>query len=84
MHKAMIALLTETWFSKGNKKTSHELKVLNQRDDISFIRKDRNTRGGGVALAFDSSRSDFKKLPLNYLKNTDFEIVVGRGKKKRR
>ena len=61
-------MLTETWFSKGNKKVAHELKVLDQRDDIKFLRRDRDTRGGGVAIAFDSklvtSSWNRKRLPV--------------------
>ena len=80
MNNSTVALLTETWFSKGNKKVAHELKILAQRDGISFLRRDRNTREGGVALAYDSSRAEFKKLSLKSLKGKDLEILVGKGK----
>ena len=43
MNSATLAILTETWFSMGNKRIAHELNVLSQRDGISFLRKDRNT-----------------------------------------
>ena len=72
--------MTETWFSRGNKKVSAALNVLSQRDGISFIRRDRNTRGGGVALAYDSNKSEFKKLALKSLKGSEYEILVGKGK----
>ena len=64
MNSATLAILTETWFSMGNKRIAHELNVLSQRDGISFLRKDRNTWGGGVAIAFNSAKMDLKKLPL--------------------
>ena len=80
MNDATVAILTETWFSKGNKRVSAALNVLSQRDGISFIRRDRNTRGGGVALAFDSNKSDFKKMALKSLRGNEFEILVGKGK----
>ena len=79
-NKATLALLTETWFSKGNKKVAHGLNILSQRDNISFIRKDRNTRGGGVAIAFNSSKIEVKKMPLTSLAKSPFEILVGKGK----
>ena len=81
MNKTTIALLTETtWFSKGNKKISHDLKTLELRDDIALLRKDRSSRGGGIALAFDSKTSDFKKLPLSSLRGQEYEILAARGK----
>ena len=79
-NKATMALLTETWFNKGNKKISHDLNILDQRDNIRFIRRDRNTRGGGVAIAFDHSIIDLKKMSLKSLHKSGFEILVGQGK----
>ena len=79
-NKATLALLTETWFSKGNKKVAHGLNLLSQRDSISFVRKDRNTRGGGVAIAFDTSKIELKKMSLKSLAKSPFEILVGKGK----
>ena len=80
MNKTLMALPTKTWFSKGNKKIAHDLKTLSLRDGISFLRRDRDTRGGGVAIAFDSSKLDLKKLPLKSLRGSKLEILVGRGK----
>ena len=80
MNSATLAMLTETWFSKGNKKVAHELNILSQRDGTSFLRKDHNTRGGGVAIAFNSAKMEMKKLPLQSLKGSELEILVGRGK----
>ena len=58
MNKSVVALLTETWFNKGNKKLREDLIKLEQAHDIKILRKDRNSRGGGVALAFDSSKCE--------------------------
>ena len=62
MNDSTVALLTETWFNKGNKQVAHELEILDQRDDIVILRKDRTSRGGRVALGFNSKKAEFKKL----------------------
>ena len=48
---------------------------------ITLIRKDRDSRGGGVTIAYNSSQIMLKKLPPNSLKHKpQFEIVAARGK----
>ena len=48
---------------------------------LTFFRKDRDSRGGGVAVAFNSKEITLKKLNLNCLKNKpDLEILATRGK----
>ena len=47
---------------------------------IVLLRKDRNSRGGGVALAFDSSVASFSKLKLRSLVGSQFEILAAAGK----
>ena len=47
---------------------------------IELIRKDRDSRGGGVAIAFDSNKCSFKKLALDSLKRSKMEIVGAMGK----
>ena len=56
------------------------LEEAEQKDNIKCIRRDRDSRGGGVAIAFDSSRGDFKKLCLKTMVNKKFEIVAAIGK----
>ena len=80
MNKSTVALLTETWFNKGNKKLAHDLKQLSQQHEISLLRKDRTSRGGGVALAFDSTSAEFKKVQLRTLKGCEHEILVAHGR----
>ena len=80
MNRATVAMLTETWLNKGNKKISYDLGLLAQEHDIHVLRKDRTSRGGGVALAYDSRMSDFKKLPLKSLAGTSLEILAAKGK----
>ena len=72
MNKTVVALLTETWFGKGNKKTKHDLQGLELRDEIKFLQKDRTTRGGRVALAFNGKVSDLgfsERQPARNLSN---------------
>ena len=73
-------MLTETWLNKGNKKILHDLRSLAQEHNIHVLRKDRTSRGGGVALAFNSKTSDFRKLPLKSLVGTTLEILAAKGK----
>ena len=80
MNKSTVALLTETWFNKGNRKLAHDLNHLNQQHDISLLRRDRSSRGGGLAIAFDSKTAEFKKAQLKILKGCEHEILVAHGK----
>ena len=80
MNRSTVALLTETWFNKGNKKTAHDLQVLNQKNGIAVLRKDRTSRGGGIAIAYDQKIASFKKIPLNTLRGSKFEIMAASGK----
>ena len=57
-----------------------QLEDINQEHGISFIRKDRNSRGGGVAIAYDSNKIELKKLSLKSLRGKKFEIVASAGK----
>ena len=59
-----IAMLTETWFTRNDKLLKNQLEHIELDDGVKFIRKDRNSRGGGVALAFDNKKGEFKKLRL--------------------
>ena len=80
MNDLTVALLTETWFNKGNKKIAFDVKTLDQKDNTSLLRRDRSSRGGGVALAFNSNTCDFKKVQLKMLRGSDFEILAAKGK----
>ena len=50
---------------------------------IEIIRRDRDSRGRGVAVAFNSNLMNLKKLDLNAIKGKKkFEILAVRGKVK--
>ena len=79
MNKSMVALLTETWFTRNDKILKNRLNDFELEKNIAVIRRDRNSRGGGVALAFDGSKSNFKKIPLKSLVKCPFEILAAGG-----
>ena len=72
-----FALLTETWLT--HKLCSRrKLEDLTVGGNVSFIRKDRSTRGGGIAIAFNPTKTKLTKfaVPQNYL-NTEVVCTVG-------
>ena len=52
------------------------LEEAEQKDNIKFIRRDRDSRGGGVAITFNTTKGDFKKLSLKTMVGKRFEIVA--------
>ena len=60
----VFAMVTETWF-QNDRYTEQELGDISSAEKIDFICKNRNNkRGGGVALAFDSTKSSFKRMKI--------------------
>ena len=55
--------ITETWL-KNDKKTRAEIENLFESEKIRVLTRNRGSRGGGVALAYDSARADFKIIKL--------------------
>ena len=66
-----FSLITETWF-KNNKYTREELENIKNAEEIEFICKHRNKRGGGVAIAFNSRLANFKPLTI---RGNKYELV---------
>ena len=66
-----FAVITETWFKSG-KQLTEELAELKDSEDIGIIARNRMTRGGGVAVAYRTTKANVKefKLPSN-----TFEMV---------
>ena len=76
-----IALLNETWLYKSDPHAAKLLNELKNDNGIEFLRKDRNSRGGGVAVAYNTNNVSMKKLSLTSLNsNKQFEILAVRGK----
>ena len=73
-------MLTETWLYRSDSQLKKLLVDISDRDGVSFLRRDRDSRGGGVAIAFNSKLCQFRKLSLNSLKKSKFEIVGAVGK----
>ena len=80
MNKTHVAMLTETWCYKSDSQLKKMLIDIEDESDICLLRKDRDSRGGGVAIAYNKSVCSFSKLALNSLKKTKFEIVAASGK----
>ena len=82
-NETTIALLNETWLYKGDKQVRKELEEIKLESGYCIIRKDRNTRGGGVAIVYDSKLCDMNKVQLKSMKgNSGLEIMAGIGKMK--
>ena len=64
MNKTSIAILTETWFTKNDRLLKTRLQNVGLETGIQIIRKDRNSRGGGVGIAYNQRESNFSKLKL--------------------
>ena len=47
-NKTSVAVLTETWFQRRDNQLKAQLDEIGLRDEISFIRRDRDSRGGGA------------------------------------
>ena len=71
-----FSLITETWF-KSNKYTKQELENIKLAENIEFVCKNRGSRGGGVAIAFNNNRASFKPITIH---GNKYELVgaVGR------
>ena len=80
MNKNTVAILNETWFKKGDKQLKVLLEGIQMEHNIAFIRKDRSSRGGGVAIAYDTNKIELKKIQLRSLCGKNFEIVAAAGK----
>ena len=77
--------VTETWF-KGGKELALLLRDLQGKSGLSIIHKSRDgrgpTRGGGMAIVFNSSSSNFKRRALGAAAR-GFEIVCLTGRVKK-
>ena len=70
------SLITETWF-KNDKYTKQELEHIKYAENIEFICKNRGSRGGGVAIAFNNTSASFKPIAI---RGNKYELIgaVGR------
>ena len=70
-----IAVLTETWFRTG-RSLDREAEELESGQEIALITRNRSTRGGGVAVAYNKRlvRMNEFKLPGN-----KFEMICAVG-----
>ena len=76
-----MAILTETWLYRNNKHVKKELRGIFDQYGLSTLRKDRDSRGGGVAVVYNSRVCELKKLQLKSMKgNSKLEILAAAGK----
>ena len=71
-----LAIITETWLSQ-KKCSKRSLDDLVDGANISFIRKDRGTRGGGVAICYNGTKIKMSSFPVP--NNGVGEMVCGIG-----
>ena len=87
MNKCNFISTNETWFKSHDPQLKKYLNDLEDEHDIRCIRKDRKLgrtglAHGGVALFFDKTSCDFKKINLNALRGPErreYEILPCRG-----
>ena len=71
-NETAFAILTETWLTKNDKQVKKQLSDIQDEHNLNIIRKDRNKRGGGVGIMFDSVKCDLKKVQLKAMRgNSD-------------
>ena len=71
-----FAAISETWLRDGERYTKN-VRKLEQKENLSVISRNRKSRGGGVAIIFNSCMIDLKYLPI---KGNDFELVAAIGR----
>ena len=72
-----LALVTETWLSPKHC-PPRVMSDLTVGSNLSFIRRDRGSRGGGVAICFDPTRIRMNKFPISQT-NKRVELVCATG-----
>ena len=72
-----FVLLTETWLTQKHC-SRRRMEDLTIGANVSFIRKDRGSRGGGVAICYNPTRMKLTRftVPQTYL-NTEIVCAVG-------
>ena len=71
-----FAILNETWF-QCTRKLEGDLEDMKLGENIELICKNRQSRGGGVAIAFKNTRVKLKRLPI---RGNKFELVAAVGR----
>ena len=73
-----FAAVSETWMTDG-KRYEKNVQKLESKENLRIIARNRNARGGGVAIIFNKSRIDLKPLKI---KNNKYELVGAIGRTK--
>ena len=72
-----LCMLTETWLTQ-KACSKRNMDDLTLGANLSFIRKDRGSRGGGVAICFDHTRIRMSSFPIPQV-NKSVEVVCALG-----
>ena len=74
------AVVTETWLNEAGNAAARKLKDFEDKSDLCFIRRDRNSgqRGGGVAVVFDRRKIAMERAKLPHSKH---EVVAAIGRR---
>ena len=68
--------ISETWFSSG-RTFKKNVRKMEDKGNLILINKNRPTRGGGVAIAFNSRKMSLKYAPIN---RNSYEVVAAIGR----
>ena len=68
--------ITETWLG-NSREVNHNIRDLVNSSNIDMLHKNRKTRGGGVALAYNNTLAKFSQVSL---RNNSFELLCCKGK----
>ena len=73
-----FTIVTETWLTR-KQDCPRIIDDLTVGEEISFIRKDRKTRGGGVAICFNPNRIRLTRFPVEQRNIKEVELVCATG-----
>ena len=73
-----LAILTETWLT-AKACPVRVMDDLASGSDIKLIRRDRGSRGGGVAVCYNPTKTRLTKFPIECNRNDKVEIVAATG-----
>ena len=71
-----LAMVNETWL-KNDRETEEAIKDIKDNEGLEIIKKNRSTRGGGVAIIYDGKQM---KLKRHSIPGNRFELVCGIGR----
>ena len=71
-----FAMINETWL-KNDRDTEAAIKDIKDNENLEIIKKNRQSRGGGVAIIFDNTRMNLKSYAIP---GNKFELICAVGR----